>query len=389
MRKAQWLAVLFCVLTLASCISPAVKSGTTASVAPTPIAAPSPTAVFADALMQTVQKLSDRELIGQMVMIGFEGTEAPSEDLIRLMRDYKVGNVILFGWNLISFAQTKELTAKITAYNPLPSFPMLISTDAEGGSVYRLPFRPITKSAYQLGKAGDALAVYAQYKSIGEQLLSCGITVNLAPVLDIAKSLDGKFLAAKQRMFGTDAESVSMLITSAVRGLHDAGVLSFGKHFPGHGNTATDSHLELPVIETTLTDWRSYDSKPFAAAINQGIDGMLVGHLSYPLIDQGNIASLSPILISDLLRRELGFTGIVMSDDMRMQALSDTVKIDEAAVRFIEAGGDFVLIGRYTTKQIATLDGLYNALQSGRLTRARLEQSVYRILIAKQKLIQH
>ena len=387
MKKAWKLAVIVAVAMLMAC-SPVVRNSGNALMTDAPIdASPQFTPISPESLPQVVHSLSDRELVGQMVMIGFDGIQAPSEDAIRLMRDYKAGNIILFGWNIVDFEQTKALVDRINTYNPIKALPMLVSTDAEGGLVIRFHWTPSLKSAYSLGKSGSIQATYQQYKRIGEGLRSCGITVNLAPVMDIAKTLDGTFLNQKRRMFGSNATLVGKLCAAAVKGLHDGGTLSFGKHFPGHGNTATDSHIELPVIETTLSSWNSYERKPFEASIKQGLDGMLVGHLSYPNIDANRIASQSPVVIANLLRGKLGFEGIIMSDDMRMQALTKQVRSGEAAVRFVEAGGDLVLIGRYVDMQEDVLNSLYNALQSGRLSRQRCEQSVYRILLAKQKLL--
>ncbi len=389
MRKVRTFCVILSVMLLISCKSAPLMPVHTVTSAPMVTPTPLPTLTVqtppADSLQQIVDGLSNRALIGQMAMIGFDGTTEPSAAVIQLMKDYGVGNIILFGWNIETFEQAKALVDLLTAHNPLPKFPLLIATDVEGGLVTRFHWRPLTNSAYVLGKAGDANAVYAQYKRIGEGLRGCGITVDLAPVMDIAATLEGTFLGRDRRMFGTDAQKVGLLCAAAVRGLHDGGVLSFGKHFPGHGNTAIDSHAELPIIPTTLIDWNRFERKPFEASIKQGLDGILVGHMSYPNIDK-SISSLSKVFVSELLRKDMGFGGIIMSDDLRMQAVTSQYSVGEAAVRFIEAGGDLVLIGRYQSKQESVLNALFNALQSGRLSRERCEQSVYRILKAKQSL---
>jgi beta-N-acetylhexosaminidase len=386
MRKAKGLAVLLAALALlVSCKANIPEPSVTGNPAATATLPSQPSPSDTVALM--AHNLSDRELIGQMVMVGFDGTNSLPSDFVKLLEDYRVGNIILFGWNIKTFSQTKALCSKISAYNPLPAFPMLIATDVEGGLVTRFKWSPSIRSAYLLGKSGNADEVYAQYKRIGEGLRDCGITVDLAPVMDIAKTLEGTFLNSSRRMFGSDAYKVSVLVAAAVRGLHDGGVLSFGKHFPGHGNTSVDSHEALPVIKTTRSNWNAYERIPFDAAIDAGLDGMLVGHMSYPGFDD-RITSLSPVIIGDLLRREMGFAGVIMSDDLRMQAVAKACDPGEAAVRFVEAGGDLVLIGRYISKEKAVLDALYSALQSGRLSRQRCEQSVVRILLARQRLMQ-
>jgi beta-N-acetylhexosaminidase len=386
MRKTRYLALLLAATAMLAACKPMPAPTPTPAAAATPTPEPTPVPTPRDELLETVRALDDRALIGQMVMVGFEGPTAPSDDLVRLMEDYGVGNIILFGWNIKTFEQTGALVSGIEAHNPLPGLPMLIATDVEGGLVTRFKWSPTIKSAYLLGRAKDEDAVYAQYKRIGEGLRGCGITVDLAPVMDIAKTLEGTFLNDNRRMFGSDAALVARLVAAAVKGLQDGGVLSFGKHFPGHGNTAVDSHEALPTLYATRQSWDGYERKPFEAAIAQGIDGMLVGHMSYPNFD-GRITSLSPVIIGELLRTDMGFEGVIMSDDMRMRAVSASVGVGEAAVRFVEAGGDLVLIGRYTNRQEAVLNALYDALQSGRLSRERCEQSVYRILAARKSLV--
>ena len=378
MRRIRILPLFLALLTLVSCKSVSYEKLM-------PPAAEQAALVIPDTLIQMVKGMDDRTLIGQMVMVGFDGTSAPSQNIIHLLKDYKAGNVILFGWNMQTFAQTKSLVSQLNAYNPLPQLPMFIASDVEGGLVSRLPWNPQVYSAYYMGKKGDADAVYAQFKRVGEGLHAIGITVDLAPVMDIAKNTNNSFLANELRMYGSDAALVSKLCASAVRGLKDGGTLAFGKHFPGHDDTAIDPHNALPVLNATLSQWDGYDRKPFDASIAAGLDGMLVGHILYANIDS-NVASLSRFFITDMLRGQMHFQGVIMSDDMRMRAVLTQCGVGEAAVRFVEAGGDLVLIGRYIDKQEDVFNALYNALKSGRLTRTRLEQSVLRILAKKLSL---
>ncbi len=348
---------------------------------PTPVPTPAPTPEPIDSL---IASMSDQELIGQMVMIGFEGTEDMQSESAQLMRDYSIGNVMLFGWNTKTFEQTKALTDKIQGYGT-KGIPVMIGLDVEGGTVERFKgqWKPRINSARTLGKKNDAQLVYEQYKEIGQKLKETGIMIDFAPVLDIAHDPSSTFLA--KRMFGSDAEQVSVLIRQAVKGLHDGGTASLGKHFPGHGYTNEDSHQTLPVINVSLEEMTGYSLVPFAAAVNEGIDAMLVAHLSYPQIDSESITSLSPAVITGLLRETMGFQGVVVSDDMRMQGLKSQCTVGEGAVRHILAGGDVVLIGKHVSLQKDVLDSLNQAVQDGRLTRERLEESVRRILALKQK----
>lgn len=353
--------------------------------APTPEPTPEPTpAPTLEPIESLIASMSDQELIGQMVMIGFTGTEDMDSEYAQMMRDGCIGNVMLFGWNTKTFEQTKALNDKIQAYG-VKGIPVMIGLDVEGGTVERFKgqWKPRINSARTLGKKNDPQLVYEQYKQIGQKLKETGIMIDFAPVLDIAHKPSATFLA--NRMFGSDAEQVSLLIRQAVKGLHDGGIASLGKHFPGHGYTNEDSHQTLPVINASLDEMTGYSLVPFAAAIDEGIDAMLAAHLSYTQIDSESITSLSPTVITGLLRESMGFQGVVVSDDMRMLGLRSQCSAGEGAVRHILAGGDIVLIGKHVSLQQDILNSLNQAVQDGRITRERLEESVRRILALKQK----
>ncbi len=357
----------------------------TPKVSPTITTTPEQTPVpTIDQIGLIIAQLSDKELIGQMVMIGFTGTGDMDDESIALMQDYYIGNVILFGWNTETFSQTKTLIEEVNSYNK-SAVPLMIGIDVEGGSVTRFvgQWEPSLSSAQVLGERDDSERVYEQYKHIGGKLKEIGINIDFAPVLDIAKDPSATFLG--NRMFGSDPGKVSKLACEAINGLHDGGIASLGKHFPGHGDTASDSHKTLPVIDATIDKMRGYSLIPFKAAIDGGVDAMLVAHISYPNVDDKYITSVSPYVITELLRDELGFDGVVFSDDMRMKGLSDNYPVGEAAVLHILAGGDIVLIGKNSDKQQEVLDALNGALQEGRITRERLEESVRRILEMKSK----
>lgn len=341
-----------------------------------------PAASKSDLLREKISALSDKELVGQLVMAGFDGTSKPSDVFLDIMSEYKLGNVILFGWNIDSFSQTEKLIDVLNSNNAIPEIPLLIATDVEGGTVRRFNWKPALLSAKELGRLDNTQKVYSQYLRIGKALLEIGVNVDIAPVLDIAPKPNETFLGS--RLFGSNPEKVSKLTNAAIRGLREAGVVSIGKHFPGHGNTSTDSHNSLPTIQRDMEQLRAYELIPFNAAIKEGVDGILVGHILYPKIDK-SLTSVSSRFINELLRNEMGFDGFIMSDDMRMKALTSKLEIGEAAVQFIESGGDLVLIGKYPEKQIRVLNALYQALTSGRLSRDRLEESALRLLKIKER----
>lgn len=327
--------------------------------------------------------MSDDELIGQMVMMGFSGTNEVDEKSAELIQKYRVGNIMLFGWNTRTFDQTTALIEKINALST-GRVPLTIAIDLEGGSVRRFRgWKPRLKSALSLGRTKDPQQAYDQYKYIGETLADMGITLNLAPVLDISKDPEATFIG--NRMFGSDPDGVSAMARAAIAGLHDSGIACMGKHFPGHGATAEDSHITLPVIKATMEQLEAYALVPFVAAIEQNVDAMLIGHLSYPIIDDTHISSLSHTLITTLLREQLGFEGVICSDDLRMSALRTQCRVGEGAVRHILAGGDMVMIGKNADLQTEVFEALHGAAADGTLSRERLEQSVRRILKMKFK----
>ena len=216
---------------------------------------------------------------------------------------------------------------------------------------------------------------------IGESMRELGVHQGLAPVLDVSKDPDSHFMG--KRIISSDENTVSEIGAACVDGLHDAGVLSIVKHFPGHGSTNTDSHDATPVVTKSYDSLRSYDLVPFRNVLRYGADGVMVSHILFESIDSDHVASQSSIVIGDLLRGEYGFDGIVMSDDFRMAGLRNRVSLDKAAVRFLLAGGDLILCGANHEYQKKILTGIYNALQDGTLTEERINESVFRILSAK------
>lgn len=367
--------------------SPSPPPSPTPTLLPTPT--PYPTASAAptatpDPVMAILDAMSDEELLGQMVMLGFIGQESMPKEVADLYARYKVGGVMLFGWNVVSFDQTKQLVGTINTLNPNPALPYLIGIDEEGGIVHRLPWNPSTRSAATMGNRNKPDEVYAQYLRVGKGLRELGINANFAPVLDIAPDPSATFLG--NRIFGGNPKRVIPLTNAAIRGTQDAGIVAVGKHFPGHGGTPEDSHEVLPTIEDSLKKLHGYALMPFAAAVETGIDAIMIGHLLVPAVDKKLPASLSKKAITGLLREEMGFKGVVFSDDMRMGGIVSNYNIGEAGVRFIEAGGDVVFVGKHANLQIKVLEALSKALQSGRLKRERLLESAYRIVSLKLRL---
>lgn len=375
-----------------SATAPADTSTSAPTPAPTPEPTPSPTEMpteppsEAERLWAYIDGMRVEEKIGQLCMFGFSGTKTISAEFSSIMETYRIGNVILYGQNMErgngdgGFARCKGLTDSVRAANG-SELPLLISTDVEGGSVTRFRWGKTLDSARTLGKKDDPDRAQNQFRYIGEGLLSAGINVDLAPVLDVSRSPDAHFLG--KRILSSDAEKAAEIGLACIDGLHEAGVLSIVKHFPGHGAANTDSHDKTPVVQKSIDSLRSYDLVPFYAAVRGGVDGVMVAHILYEAIDADRIASQSDVIIGELLREEYGFEGIVMSDDFRMAGLRSQSALDKAAVRFILAGGDLILCGANHTYQKKILSGLYAAVEDGTISVQRLDESVFRILSAK------
>ena len=309
--------------------------------------------------------------------VGFDGLTIP--DTLRPLLDEGLGGVILFKRNLQSLEQVCRLTADLHASAPAP---LLVGVDQEGGRVTRLP-PPflVPPAAGLLGRLGDPGLTEELARATGSELAIAGINWNLAPVLDVRTNPANPIIG--DRAYSDDPESVARMGLAALRGFKDAGVLTTAKHFPGHGETAADSHLTLPESLQSSARWRSVEFLPFREAIRHGVPSIMVAHLACPALDPNTPTSLSPLVIRDILRAELGFAGVVVSDDMEMGAIVSRFDVGEAAVRFLKAGGDLILICRDIDRQRVALAAVQHAVRSGRLTEAQLEVSLDRIAKAR------
>jgi beta-N-acetylhexosaminidase len=309
----------------------------------------------------------------RLVCVGFDGTVLP--DHVRDLLRRGVGGVILFKRNLQDVEQVCALTADLHRH---AAGPLLVGVDQEGGRVTRLPAPFLSPPpAAVLGRTDDANLTFDTARAVGRELRAAGFNWNLAPVLDVHTNPDNPIIG--DRAFSPDPRRVARLGLLALRGFDEAGLLATGKHFPGHGETSSDSHRTLPESPQTIDRWRAVEFVPFREAIRADIPSILVAHLNCPALDPEAPSSLSPIIITDLLRGDLGFDGVAVSDDLEMGAITERYDIGEAAVRFIEAGGDLVLVCRSAERQHATIAALEAAGRTGRLSRQRLQASLARL----------
>jgi beta-N-acetylhexosaminidase len=354
---------------------------------PAPFITPSPTHTpesFESRLERYIADLPIQEKIGQLMMFRFSGPLEPDAPYQRLIQEYQIGNFLLLGPNIDrkdatgGFETCRILTGNLQDGAKIPA---LIAIDIEGGKVIRFRWEEWPKSAAALGNNGDPDAAEKQFLKIAIQLRDCGINVDLAPVLDVSTDPDQTVL--KTRIISSDPNTVASIGTAAIRGLQEGACLSAAKHFPGHGGTDSDSHDTLPVIGKTLNELAEYDLVPFKAAIDAGVDFILMAHILYPEIDSEFPASLSEKIMTSMLRGAMGFEGIIISDDFRMKALTKGRTIGEAAVQFFLAGGDMILCGPNTEYQNEILTAVSDAVERGLLPLERIDESLFRVLLKK------
>lgn len=321
------------------------------------------------------------EKIGQMIITGFNGSEY-NDDMDRLINEYKVGGVILFARNIEDSNQMIDLTRALQENNN--NLPLFISIDEEGGRVSRLP-DDVEKfpSAFTIGLINDQQTAYENGKEIGYTLKRLGINLDYAPVLDIYSNENNTVIG--DRAFSKEESIVSTMGIATMEGIEDADIIPVVKHFPGHGDTEVDSHYGLPIVYKTLEELRNFEFIPFVKAIESGCDVIMVSHIILNEVDSSNPASLSKIVISDLLRKDLEFDKVVITDEMSMGAITSIMSIEEACIKSIEAGCDILLLGNAYEEIEQVINSIKLKLYNGEISEEQINKSVKRILELKKK----
>ncbi len=328
-------------------------------------------------------EMTSREKIGQLFMVGFMGTTVTS-DLASFIKEYKPGGVILFSRNLESVEQIVELTNDLQRCSP--QSPLLISIDQEGGRVSRLPKGfTIFPPCELIGRCNSGELAYAVAATTAKELRAVGINMNMAPVLDVNSNPDNPVIG--DRAFGSVSDVVSEMALVTAAGLQDNKVVACGKHFPGHGDTNADSHKELPVVEASRERLETVELPPFRRAAAAGIETMMTAHVLYKALDDRLPATLSPDIITHLLREQMQYDGVVLTDDLEMHAIVDHYGPGDAAVRAFLAGCDVLLICKDRDREIAAFESVEKAVASGTIATKRLDQSVTRIQGVKQRYV--
>ncbi len=296
------------------------------------------------------------------------------------LQDYPVGGLVYFAGNILTPDQCTSMIENTQSYSQLGLF---IAVDEEGGTVARIGRNSAMGTTsfpnMATGGAQGTDAAYYVGLTIGSEITQFGFNLDFAPVADVNTNPDNPVIGS--RAFSSDAEEAAELVASAVQGFRDGGILCCLKHFPGHGDTATDSHYGLAETTKTLDELRETEFLPFQAGIDAGAELVMVGHISTPNITGDNVpASLSSYMVTDILRGELGFDGLVVTDSLSMEAVTDQYGSGEAAVLAVQAGVDLLLMPEDLSAAVSALE---SAVDNGTLTESRIDESVLRILSVK------
>ena len=336
-----------------------------------------------DAIKAQIEKMTLKEKIGQMVMVGLEGYTVDDKAQV-FIDDYKVGGFILFGKNIKNTEQLLDLTNELKLKNKNNSIPLFLSIDEEGGRISRLPSELKKMPSNRIvGSKDDPNLSYKIGITIAKQISSLGFNMNFAPVMDIDSNPANPVIG--DRSFGPDEKIVSELGTQTMKGMMSKDIVPVVKHFPGHGDTLEDSHLGLPTVKKSLQQLLEFEIVPFEKAVNSGADAVMVAHILYEKIDAEYPSTLSKNIIDGILRKRLRFDGLVITDDMTMGAITKNFDIARAAILSINAGSDIVLVCHGYDNGAKVLNAVKQAVEKGEISEERINQSMYRILKIKNK----
>lgn len=336
-------------------------------------------------IYKTIKPLSLRQKVGQLFICGFDALE-PNDHITQLIEKYGLGGVIYFRRNVKDAHQLAHLSAGLQAISQRSGGqPLFITVDQEGGMVSRIEKgATLLPGNMALGAAFAPSGVYASAKVMGKELRQMGVNMNLAPCLDINNNRLNPVIGV--RSYGETAAIVSDMGTHAVKGLQDMGVIATVKHFPGHGDTTADSHHDLPVVPHSMERLMELELAPFITAIEGGVDAIMTAHVVFEALEESGVPStLSYRILTELLRVQLGFKGLIVTDCLEMKAISEGIGVVEGAVRAIEAGSDILLVSHELERQITAIEAVIAAVESGRIPESRIDESVLRIMTNKYK----
>ncbi len=324
---------------------------------------------------------------GQRVAIGFEG-HTVSADARALLREFGVGTVVLFARNVAAPEQVAELVRELqeTARDAGHEQPLLVAVDQEGGRVARMR-EPWTTwpPARALGRAGDERLARQLGRALAAELAPCGVSIDFAPCVDVDTNPDNPVIG--DRSFGDDPELVGRLGSALVQGLQEGGLAACAKHFPGHGDTSLDSHLELPAVDHSRSRLDEVELRPFRRAIEAGVALVMTAHVVVRELDDALPATLSPKLVAGLLRTELGFGGVTVTDDLEMKAVAKRWSPAQISVMAAKAGCDLLCFCRDHDAQVEGIEALVRALEAGEVPFKEADAAEKRLRALKDRFL--
>lgn len=324
-----------------------------------------------------------KHMVGQLFLVGFDGLSVPAE-FKKLIQDYNLGGTIYFKRNIDGPAQMAELSNEIQfSCRGKEAPPLFISIDHEGGTVVRVskPFTKFPDNSY-LGEMGSPKVGFAFGAVLGKELKAVGININYAPVVDVNTNDDSPII--KNRAFSSDAEICARLGSAVSRGIQKSGVISVAKHFPGHGDTAEDSHLSLPRVKKTLEELEAIEFIPFRRSIRSRVEGIMTAHILNESLDPDYPATMSHKTITGILREKLRFSRLVFTDDMEMKAIADNYGSDEAAILSVLAGCDVLIYRGDMAIHVSAMEAVIKAVESKRIPMKTLEDAYNRVQNSKK-----
>lgn len=338
-----------------------------------------------DKIQDKLDSMTLEEKAGQLLIVGFKGTFL-NDRTKSYINDLKVGGLILFDRNIESKGQIIGLVEEIKGSNAEEDIPLFLCIDEEGGSISRLPkeYRRLP-DPFQIGETNDVDIAFQFGQLLGNRVKGLGLNLNFAPVLDIHSNPDNPVIG--KRAYGTNPERVSDIGLEVAKGIRNSSIIPAVKHFPGHGDTSTDSHLELPIIDKSLEELRNFELIPFEDAIENNIEMIMMAHILLPSLDKDYPATLSKKIVHDLLRDEMGYEGVIVSDDMTMGAIVNNFTLEDACIDFLKAGGDILLVCHGEDNPRIVFDKIIDAVEIGELSMEEIDEKVYRILELKDRYL--
>lgn len=342
-----------------------------------------PEIIEIDPIDELIKEMTLEEKIGQLLIVGIEGPEISDHDRSQIL-DNKVGGFIFFSRNIDNKTQVLTLLNSLKESNKDNKIPLFLSIDEEGGVVSRLSniFKNLVDVA-QLGHKNNDILSFDYGEIQGLKLSNLGFNINFAPVLDVNSNPNNPVIG--RRAIDSQPSIVAQQGVALIKGLQSSNIITAAKHFPGHGDTDVDSHFELPLVDKSYEELKELELIPFKAAIDNGVDMVMVAHILFPQIDDNYPASISKSIINDILREELKYKGVVISDDITMGAIIDNYSIEEASIKFLQSGGDILLVCHGVDNPTLVINRIKQAIDNGEINIEEIDKKVYRILEIKNK----